>query len=89
MLDVAAAEIYQTDALAWMRAHEERFDLILLDPPFSSPLAEVALPLAAGRLKPDGWLYMEQPDRVRAPDGFIIYREGAAGTSHYALLKRG
>ena len=81
-------EIQQAEALAWMRATAERFDVIFLDPPFASGLQEQALPLAIGLLKPEGWIYLEQADRVVAPEGFIIHREGRAGQSRFALLRR-
>jgi 16S rRNA (guanine966-N2)-methyltransferase len=82
-------EIYQAEALAWMRTTSEQFDVIFLDPPFVSALMEQALPLAKNLLKPNGWLYVEQADMIQAPEGFIIHRQGRAGLSHFALLKRG
>ena len=82
-------DIQQAEALGWMRSASERFDLIFLDPPFASGLAGQALALAAGLLKPQGWIYVEQPERVAAPEGFIIHREGRAGQSRFALLRRG
>ena len=46
-LQADATRIECSDALAWMaRAPAGSFDLILLDPPFGSDLAERALPLA-------------------------------------------
>lgn len=88
MLHARQVEVLQTDALPWMRRSKERFDLILLDPPFTSDLMEQALPLADELLNPDGWVYVEQATPIQVPEGFIIHREGAAGMSHYALLKR-
>jgi 16S rRNA (guanine966-N2)-methyltransferase len=81
-------EICQADALAWMRAAAERFDVIFLDPPFSSGLIDLALPLAIKLLKPEGWIYVEQADHIQPPEGFIIHREGKAGQSRFALLRR-
>ncbi len=88
MLDARQVEIIQADAISWMKRCKARFDLVLLDPPFNSDLMSQALPLAAERISPAGWLYMEQAHRIEAPDGFIIHREGTAGLSHFALLKR-
>jgi 16S rRNA (guanine966-N2)-methyltransferase len=87
-LKVEHMDIVQADALVWLRTCQQRFDLIFLDPPFSSSLMESALPLAGALLKPEGWLYVEQSSPLHAPDGFIIYREGCAGLSHFGLLKR-
>jgi 16S rRNA (guanine966-N2)-methyltransferase len=89
MLKANHVEIHQAEALAWMRNAAERFDVIFLDPPFASGLMGQALPLAAGLLKPEGWIYVEQADRIQAPEGFIIHRKGRAGQSRFALLRRG
>jgi len=89
LLKAERVEIQQAEALAWLRTCAEQFDVIFLDPPFSSDLMEQALPLAVNLLKPEGWLYVEQADRIQAPDGFIIHRQGRAGQSHFALLRRG
>lgn len=89
LLKADRVDIRQAEALAWMRTCPEEFDVIFLDPPFDSELMDAALLLAAALLKPQGWLYVEQADRIQAPEGFIIHREGKAGLSRFALLKRG
>lgn len=89
LLKASHVEIHQAEALSWMRSHAGQFDVIFLDPPFDSTLMDSALPLAAGLLKPQGWLYVEQAGRIQPPEGFIIHREGKAGQSYFALLKRG
>jgi 16S rRNA (guanine966-N2)-methyltransferase len=88
LLKADRVEIQQAEALAWMRTTAERFDVVFLDPPFASGLAEQALKLAIGLIKPEGWVYLEQADRIVPPDGFIIHREGRAGQSRFALLRR-
>lgn len=89
LLKADCIEIHQTETLAWMRNAAEQFDVIFLDPPFATGLMEKALPLAIKLLGPDGSLYIEQPDEIHAPEGFIIYRQGRAGQSRFALLRRG
>ena len=88
LLGMERVEIQQAEALAWMRTSGEGFDLVFLDPPFASGQHEQALPLAMRLLKPEGWIYLEQAERITAPEGFIIYREGRAGQSRFALLRR-
>lgn len=88
LLGAGQVEIQETEALAWMRAARERFDVIFLDPPFASGRMAEALPLAAALLEPEGFIYVEQADRIVAPEGFIIHREGRAGQSRFALLRR-
>jgi 16S rRNA (guanine966-N2)-methyltransferase len=89
LIGLAQVEIVQADAAGWLSRHEGRYDLIFLDPPFGSNLMPKALPLAIARLAEGGWIYMEQGEPPSAPEGFIIHRSGAAGASHYCLLKRG
>lgn len=81
-------ELVQADALGWMRSCTRMFDLIFLDPPFAAGLMSDAMEEAIGLLKPDGWIYVEQSGKLGAPEGFIIYREGQAGQSHFGLIKR-
>lgn len=89
LLKANHVEIHQAETLNWMRISAEQFDVIFLDPPFSSGLMEQVLPIAIVLLKPQGWLYVEQQGEIHAPEGFIIHRQGRAGQSHFALLKRG
>jgi 16S rRNA (guanine966-N2)-methyltransferase len=85
-LGAAQVEVVHADALAWLEASHERFDLIFVDPPFDSGLAQTVLPAVAAHLKPGGYLYVEQGTEVTPPPGFIIHRQGRAGRSHFALL---
>ena len=79
-------DILRADALAWLASSRETFDLIFVDPPFDSGLAEGVLADLARHLKPGGQAYVEQGAAVQAPPGFIIQRSGRAGRSHFALL---
>lgn len=81
-------EIVHADALAWIAASREAFDVVFVDPPFDSGLASVALPSVVERLQPGGVIYVEQGTEVEPPRGFIIHRQGRAGRSHFALLVR-
>ena len=67
-------------------------DLVLLDPPFDSLLAEPALKAAAVAVAPDGWIYLEAPaawkDEALAPLGLLLFRYMKAGAVHAHLLKR-
>ncbi len=80
-----------TDALAWMRGcAAERFDLVLLDPPFDAGLSGPALD-AASRLVPEGgFVYLEAASPVEDPPATLgLWRHGRAGAVHYQLLRRG
>ncbi|MBS1146237.1 MAG: hypothetical protein H6R08_413, partial [Proteobacteria bacterium] len=86
VLGASQVSILRADALAWLANDRESFDLIFIDPPFDSGLAEGVLADLAVHLKPGGQAYVEQGAEVRAPPGFIIHRSGRAGRSHFALL---
>jgi len=79
-------DILRADALAWLANNRETFDLIFVDPPFDSGLAETVLADLARHLVPGGHAYVEQGTEVVAPPGFIIHRSGRAGRSHFSLL---
>ena len=85
-LGAARIDILRADALAWLKNNRETFDLIFVDPPFDSGLAEPVLAELATHLKPGGHAYVEQGTAVIAPPGLIIHRSGRAGRSHFALL---
>jgi 16S rRNA (guanine966-N2)-methyltransferase len=89
-LKAETLRIEAADAITWMgRAAPGSFDLVLLDPPFGSDLAEQALPLAQRLLADDGFIYLEARQAVPAvPEGWTIHRKGRAGAVHFHLLQR-
>lgn len=88
VLGARQVEILRADALAWLAGNRDAFDLIFVDPPFDSSLAEAVLADLARHLKSGGQAYVEQGAAVVAPPGFIIHRSGRAGRSHFALLTK-
>ena len=66
--------------------------LVLLDPPFESPLFDAALQAAAQVLAEPGYVYLEAPqawsDEALAPHGLQVQRSGKAGAVHFHLLVR-
>ena len=81
------------DALAWMaRCQVDSFELVFLDPPFGTPLAEPALAAAARIVVPDGYVYLEAPQPLAAEaaqaHGLAIHRQSRAGSVHFHLLQR-
>jgi 16S rRNA (guanine966-N2)-methyltransferase len=85
-LGAVQVELLRVDALTWLAASRESFDLVFVDPPFDSGLAEPVLAQLVARMKPGGQIYVEQGGAVIAPPGFIMHRSGRAGRSHFALL---
>ncbi len=85
--------VVRADALAWMRAAPPgSFDLVLLDPPFDTPLAAPALAAAAPLLAEGGRVYLETPAppdaAALAAAGLEALRSSRAGAVHFALLAR-
>jgi len=95
-LNASTVRIHAGDALAYMDAAAalgERFDLIILDPPFASSLALGALERAARCLAPEALVYLETDrpwDALRGALACVDYRvlrRARAGAVHYHLLR--
>jgi 16S rRNA (guanine966-N2)-methyltransferase len=86
LLQTGGVEILQIDALAYMSAAGEMFDVIFLDPPFDQNLLLPAVQSAATRLRAGGKIYAESPTPF-TPEGFFVLRQGRAGLSHFCLLE--
>ena len=79
------------DALAWMgRCAPARYELVLLDPPFDAGLGQASIRAATRLLVPGGYVYVEAPEVVTAPeDGSLeLWRQDRAGAVHYHLFRR-
>ncbi len=85
-LGATVVDVVRADALAWLAGNREAFDLVFVDPPFDSAMAAPVLAGLAPHLKAGGYVYVEQASEPVAPPGFIIFRSGRAGRSHFALL---
>jgi 16S rRNA (guanine966-N2)-methyltransferase len=87
-LQATAITIHRANALNWMTACPDRFDLVFLDPPFADDLFDRALAAAVPLVAQDGLIYVESPREIAAPAGFTVWRQGRAGAVHYQLLRR-
>ena len=87
-LEASTVSIHRANALNWMTACPDRFDLIFLDPPFADELFDRALAAAVPLLAEGGLIYVESPSEIPPPAGFTAWREGRAGAVHYRLLRR-
>jgi 16S rRNA (guanine(966)-N(2))-methyltransferase RsmD len=93
-LDADAVRVVRGDALQWMaHAPPSAFDLVLLDPPFDTPLAVPAMAAAARIVGAGGFVYVEAPKPL---DGTVVeaaglqpWRAARAGAVHFHLLRRG
>jgi 16S rRNA (guanine966-N2)-methyltransferase len=86
-LGTSGLEAHCADALDFLARETRVFDVVLLDPPFAQTRWTSVLPLAAARLAPEGFLYVEAPSPIAAPPGLAIWRHDKAGKVHYHLLR--
>lgn len=67
------------------------FDLVFVDPPFASGLAESVLPRLDRVLRPAAWLYLEATIEQQAPQlaaDWRLHREGRTREAAYRLFRR-
>lgn len=62
------AQVLTMDALAYLSRCTERFDIALLDPPYTKGHLEKALPLLAGRMNRGGTILCESAEAETLPE---------------------
>jgi 16S rRNA (guanine966-N2)-methyltransferase len=86
-------QVIRSDAVRYLDAPAQAFDLVFLDPPFDSGV----LPEICRRLERDGWLtpggfvYLEAPAAAGPPDlpsGWTLLKSRRAGEVGYHLARR-
>ncbi|WP_410499990.1 16S rRNA (guanine(966)-N(2))-methyltransferase RsmD [Chitinibacter sp. S2-10] len=87
LLKAGNVEIVLSDAERFLERSSQKFDLVLLDPPYASSLLEKVLPQLIPLLNDDARVYIEC---AQWPDltGWEVLREGRAGTVLFALIRR-
>ncbi len=87
-LGAAGARIERAEALRWMAGGApQRFELVLLDPPFDAGLGALAAAAAARLVVPGGYVYLEGPaPLVDLPAGLLPHRSLRAGAVHAQLF---
>lgn len=87
--------VVRSDALRWLSSQSEAWDIIFIDPPFRSRLAQQSLSLLAERelVHANSLVYLEQSAHSAsaradsAPAGWAVEKSSAAGATHSALLR--
>lgn len=64
----------------------QKFDLILLDPPYRQGWLERVAPLLPALAKPDAQLYVEAEHHIASLGGWQVIKSGQAGQVFYHLL---
>jgi 16S rRNA (guanine966-N2)-methyltransferase len=89
-LDADRVRVVRADALGWLCAAGDPFDVIFLDPPFNVDLMRTS----CGLLSRNGWLgsearvYLESPSNRELPPlpaGWELVRDKRAGRVRFAL----
>ena len=86
VLGASQVEVARADALEFVRRNTGQYDVIFLDPPFSSDYRERLIPLLPPRLAPEARVYCESGARMEWPAGWRVRKEGRAGNVVYQLV---
>ncbi len=91
LLGAARTELVHRDALEFMgrnlRSPAQRYDIILLDPPYTFDKTEELLSRLPAHLAPDGVVYREGPQFLAGIQGWVTHRSAKAGAVRYQLLR--
>ncbi|HEX9685097.1 MAG TPA: 16S rRNA (guanine(966)-N(2))-methyltransferase RsmD [Burkholderiales bacterium] len=87
-LDAAVVEIQRADALEFLRAGRDVYDVVFVDPPYRSDLWSRVAPLLPRRLAPGALVYLERAGRAGPLPGWEVWKHGRAGQVAYQLLRR-
>lgn len=74
--------------IAMAARQEQRFDLLLLDPPYRQGWLERVTPLLPALAKPGMRIYAEAEQRIEALGEWRTLKQGQAGQVFYHLLER-
>ena len=81
------AELRCEDGLEYLRRGNKRYDVIFVDPPFSSDLLPRVMQIVAGKLTEQGLLYVETGQLFEPGAPWIVMKRARAGQVHYQLLQ--
>ena len=91
-LKIENVQAIQRDAMAWLNDANDPFDLVFIDPPFTSNAwTAIAEKLeTSGTLAERAWIYLESPaDAVPAvPADWRLHREARSGNVRHVLYQR-
>jgi len=89
MLDADEIVVHQADALQWIQAADQVFDIIFLDPPFGKGLIEQSLALLfeSGCVSGQTLIYVESETVWQPEINVEVIKQAKAGQVNYMLLK--
>lgn len=87
-LGASTVDVRRADALQFLAADAEIYDVVFLDPPFRAGFWPRLAQLLPPRLAPRALVYYESALPPELPPGWEVCRQGQAGMVKYQLLKR-
>jgi 16S rRNA (guanine966-N2)-methyltransferase len=85
----AAVDLHYVDALEFARATTETFDVLFLDPPFTSGLIAAIMPFVPRLMRPGGAIYVESAETVEMQPPWHLHRRSKAGHVTFQLFAHG
>ena len=82
----ASVVLHQIDALQFVRQAEDSFDVIFLDPPFGSGLAQALVSVLPKLLRPNGVIYLESANGIELAPPWQLRRKSKAGHVTFQLF---
>ena len=82
--------VVRADALRWLSGQTSAWDIVFVDPPFRSTLAQKSLTVlrARGLVTCGGLVYLEQSAQAaNTPPGWVVEKSAQAGATSYQLLR--
>lgn len=88
-LKLTNCQIIHIDSISYLKNCKIQFNVIFLDPPYSSDLLQKSLDIIIEKklLADNGYIYIEYDNITPEIDKFSVYREGHAGAVKYKLLQ--
>lgn len=86
-LQARGVHIQAGTALDWLKRTRDRFDLILLDPPYASTELTEVWPWLALRLNPAGWVYCESAQGLTVESPWQEVRYTKVGQARLQLFQ--
>jgi 16S rRNA (guanine966-N2)-methyltransferase len=86
-LQAPQVSLVHADALQYLRAGDERFDVVFLDPPFGQNALPAVFGALPARLAPRARVYVEAPQAFEPGAPWAVLRGARAGQVSYQLLQ--
>ena len=87
LLKAEHCQILQQDAMQFLVANQQSFDIIFCDPPYQKQWLDKLLPILSNHLSEGGVLYAEAEYEIKSSEHWDVFKQSKAGNVYYHLLK--